>query len=76
MFNPVKLMKIFEVAWLIIAGISFIMGIYHSILSKGQDAAYPYLFVITVLALLMFYIKRKNRHFIEKRKSNENQNNA
>lgn len=71
MLNPIKLMKIFEVAWLVIAGISLTMGIYQISTQSLDGAAYPYLFLVFGLAILMFFIKRSNRKFMEKRQAEE-----
>ena len=72
MFNAVKLMKIFEVAWLTIAAISFIMGVYQLLFQPSKSDSFPYLFLICGLAIMMFFVKRGSRKFIEKRKSQEN----
>lgn len=71
MFNPIKLMKIFEIAWLTIAGISLIMALYHTFFSSNAGYANLYLFVITGLGIAMFFIKRNSRHFLERRKARE-----
>lgn len=67
MWSPTKLMRIFEVLWLVAAGISLGMAIYYIASGRGTAAEYVYLFVIAGLCVLMSFIKRKSRLFILKR---------
>lgn len=63
MFNPTKLMKIFEVLWISAATIALIMGVVK--LAGGAPASsYGYLFMITVLCSGMYVIKRKSRQWL------------
>lgn len=67
MSNGIKLMKIFEMAWLIIAAISLTLTAYHLLTGEQQNTAYPYLILVFVLALIMFFIKRNARKYMERR---------
>lgn len=66
MFNPTKLMKIFEVLWISAAIIALVMGI-TKLASGAEATSYGYLFMITVLCSVMFVIKRKSRQWLEAR---------
>lgn len=66
MLRPIKLMKIFEVAWLSIAVLSFGMALYKIIGGSQVEHSY-YLFLITFLGVMMFLLKRKSRKFLEKK---------
>ncbi len=74
MKNYLKLMKIFEVMWLIAAVISLTMVIIRS--SNGQAYGnYIYITVFTTcVAVFMYWFKKKNRKYQEeyyKRKEEE-----
>jgi len=73
MSNGIKLMKIFEIAWLIIAAVSLVLTCYHLLADKKHDTPYPYLILVFVLALIMFFIKRSARKHMERRSSLESQ---
>ncbi len=67
MSNGIKLMKIFETAWLIIAAVSLALTCYHLLTGRANDTPYPYLLLVFVLALIMFFIKRSARKHMERR---------
>jgi len=60
-------MKIFEIAWLIIAAISLMLTAYHWLTDGEQNTPYPYLILVFILALIMFFIKRNARKYMERR---------
>lgn len=66
MFNPTKLMKIFEVLWISAAVIALVMGIIK-LVGGAPATAYGYLFMITLLCSGMFVVKRKSRQWLEAR---------
>lgn len=69
MWSPTKLMRIFEILWIIAAIVSFTIAIIYMIRSYCSPAEYIYLFVICGLCITMAIIKRKSRHFILKREA-------
>lgn len=71
MFNPIRLMKIFEWLWLTAATIALIMAIVR--LANGAPSSnYGYLLMVFVLCTVMFFIKRKSRQWLEARQSSPN----
>jgi len=58
-------MKIFELTWLLIAGLSFIFGIYKLTMSKEHTENGYFLFLLTALCLFMWFIKRKSRFMLK-----------
>lgn len=69
MWTPVKMMKIFEYAWLTIAAIAFSSAVYKIFFTEGFSPYVYALLFVTVLALLLFYIKMKNRHYLQKKEA-------
>ena len=69
MWSPTKLMRIFEILWIIAAIISLFMAVRNLIRSYDNPSEYVYLFVICGLCIFMAIIKRKSRHFILKREA-------
>ena len=69
MWSPTKLMRIFEILWIIAAIVSFTIAIVKMVQSNGSPAEYVYMFVICGLCIVMAIIKRKSRHFILKREA-------
>lgn len=69
MWSPTKLMRIFEILWIIAAIVSLTLAILNIIRNYGSPAEYVYLFVIAGLCIVMAVIKRKSRHFILKREA-------
>jgi hypothetical protein len=61
-------MRIFEILWVTAATISSVMGIVKVI--RGQSATeYTYLFLVALLCVAMFYIKRGSRRWLLKREA-------
>ncbi|MEZ5014389.1 MAG: hypothetical protein R2794_08865 [Chitinophagales bacterium] len=62
----IKLMKIFEVMWLVAAVISLYMAISRSM--RGESyGSYIYITIFTAaVALFMWRFKRKNRRYLER----------
>lgn len=69
MWSPTKLMRIFEVLWIVAAIIALIIAILNVIRDAGSPEEYIYLFVITGLCIIMAMIKRSSRRFILKREA-------
>ncbi len=77
MQNYLKLMKIFEVMWLVAAGISLVMVFVRA--SNGQNFGnYIYITIFTsCVAAFMYWFKKKNRKYHEayyKKKEEEARN--
>lgn len=66
MFNPTKLMKIFEILWISAALIALVMAIVK-LANGAPSTSYGYLFMITGLCTAMFFIKRKSRQWLQAR---------
>ena len=60
----IKVIKFMEKAWLVIAGITFIIAIYQSFRTSVFDALY--FFGFSVFAIFFFVIRRKQRMFHER----------
>ena len=69
MWSPTKLMRIFEILWIIAAIVSFTLAILNMVRNYGSPAEYLYMFLICGLCIIMAIIKRKSRHFILKREA-------
>lgn len=65
-----RLLKILETIWLTLAIVFFVAGIYV-FATKGWGQAY-FMFIITLVSLLMFYIRRRQRKAWSKNKPDGN----
>lgn len=67
-------MKIFEIAWLAIAILSAGLGIYKWTGSSESRNNAWFLFLITALALFMFFLKRYSRKMLSRREKQNDTN--
>lgn len=64
----IKYLRFSELMWLMLAIITFIIGVYHAIMYNVYDSLYWFGFAI--VAILLFSVKRKQRRFHEKNQQN------
>lgn len=67
MLKPTSLLRIFEILWIIAAIIAFGLGLKHLITGETDGQSYYYLFFIGIMGLIMAFIKRKSRLWIQKK---------
>lgn len=56
-----------EKMWLMLSIVTFVLGVYYSVKETVYDALY--FFVFSVVAILLFLMRRKQRRFHEKSNS-------
>jgi len=61
-----KLFKIYEMLWLVIAIFAVLTIIYQLATKDGLDNKDYILLFIGAIALMMYFFKRRNRRFFEK----------
>lgn len=65
-----QMLRILEISWLIIAILSVAMGTYKCI-THGFDEAI-FIFLISVVAVAFYFVRRKQRISMEKQQGNKN----
>lgn len=63
----IKVIKFMEKMWLMLSIVTFVLGVYYSIQETVYDALY--FFAFSVVAILLFLMRRKQRRFHEKNNS-------
>lgn len=59
-----KIIKILEISWLVIAIAGIVMGTYK--ISSGNNEEAVYFYVFTIVAGIFYYMRRKQRIKLEK----------
>lgn len=67
----IKLIKFMEKMWLMASIVTFLIALYQSFRNSIFDALYFYGF--SVIAIFLFYMRRKQRIFHEKENSKKNE---
>lgn len=63
----IKVIKFMEKMWLMLSIVTFVLGLYYSIQETVYDSLY--FFAFSVVAILLFLMRRKQRRFHEKNRS-------
>lgn len=61
-----KMMKAFEIGWMIVGIIALSLGVYKTITSDGKNNDHYLLFLVALLALFMVFIKKTGRRMLRK----------
>ncbi|HLU84276.1 MAG TPA: hypothetical protein VKZ45_02280 [Vicingaceae bacterium] len=54
-----KVIRFLELMWLVIAIVSFVLGVYHILFTTKEDAFF--FFLLTILAVFLYFIRRRQR---------------
>lgn len=68
--NPLKVLKVLETVWLVVACASIILGAYAAARQNWKDMAF--MLMLTAVAGLIYWRRRKQRMWLEKDQSKMN----
>lgn len=76
MLTQEKILRALEKAWLVLAIIAIVLGLYKVVQNTNQTNDHLILFLVAALALFMYFLKRMSRRMKSGKKEAPEQNNT